>query len=286
MKKLIVLFLLTAVSGVYAQQDAAPDGFVRIQGGTFTMGSPKKEPGRRDEEVQHKVTVSSFYMGRTEVTQKEYQEIIGTNPSYFKGDNLPVEQVSWYDAIEYCNMRSRKEGLTPAYTIDKNRSDPNNKRDYDDLKWTVTWNRGANGYRLPTEAEWEYACRAGTKTPFNTGNSITTDQANYDGSWTFRYSNYAEGEYRKKTTPVGSFAPNAWGLYDMHGNVYEWCWDWCEDYASGLQTDPAGADSGIGRVHRGGSWIHPAEFVRSASREISGIPKSRNFCVGFRLVRQ
>ncbi|GBU28681.1 hypothetical protein R84B8_02241 [Treponema sp. R8-4-B8] len=152
-----------------AQQPASiPAGMVFIQGGTFTMGSPTNEPGRSSYEVQHQVTVSSFYMGKYEVTQKEYKEIMGTNPSNFKGDNLPVEQVSWYDAIEYCNKRSQKEGLTPAYTRNG---------------YNVTWNKNANGYRLPTEAEWEYACRAGTTTPFSTGNNVTTSQANYDGNY-------------------------------------------------------------------------------------------------------
>jgi formylglycine-generating enzyme required for sulfatase activity len=261
----------------------APNNMVRIQGGTFTMGSsPTSDPERFDYEVQHQVTVGSFYMGKYEVTQKEYQEIMGTNPSNFKGDNLPVEQVSWYDAIEYCNKRSQKEGLTPAYTINKNQKDPNNKNDEDKLRWTVTWNKNANGYRLPTEAEWEYACRAGTTTPFSTGNIITTSQANYNGN--LPYYNNPEGEYRQKTTPVGSFAPNGWGLYDMHGNVWEWCWDWMEGYASGSQTDPAGASSGTFRVYRGGSWITMGRSLRSAHR-YSGFPSDRENFLGFRVVR-
>jgi formylglycine-generating enzyme required for sulfatase activity len=179
-----------------SQPASIPYNMVRINGGTFQMGSPVNEVGRKSDEVQHYVTVSSFYMGKYLVTQKEYQEVIGTNPSSFKGDNLPVEQVSWFDVVNYCNRLSQQEGLTPAYTINVE---------------NVTWNQNANGYRLPTEAEWEYACRAGTTTPFSTGNNITTSQANY---------------YREKTTVVGSFSPNPWGLYDMHGNVSEWCWDW------------------------------------------------------------
>jgi len=246
----------------------APANMVRIQGGTFTMGSPASEPERfGNEGPQRQVTVSGFYMGRTEVTQKEYQEITGTNPSYFKGDNLPVEMVSWYDAVEYCNKRSQKEGLTPAYT-----------RNGDN----VTWNRNANGYRLPTEAEWEYACRAGTTAPFSTGNNITTSQANYDGN--YPYNNNAKGTYREKTTAVGSFAPNGWGLYDMHGNVWEWCWDWYGAYGSGSQTDPVGASSGSDRVYRGGSWIINGRFVRSASRS-GNTPSNRYNYLGFRLVR-
>jgi formylglycine-generating enzyme required for sulfatase activity len=246
---------------------------VRVEGGMFQMGSPSSEPGRYDDEVpQHQVTVSSFYMGKYEVTQKEYQELMGTNPSRFKGDNLPVVYVSWYDAIEYCNALSRKEGLTPAYTIDKNRRDWNNNSEYDDLKWTVTWNRSANGYRLPTEAEWEYACRAGTTTAYNTGANI-----NNNTGW------YSDNSSRS-TQEVGRKPANAWGLYDMHGNVWEWCWDWFTDYTSGTQTDPVGASSGSYRVRRGGSWYNSARFVRSACRGY-GTPSIRDIDLGFRLVR-
>jgi formylglycine-generating enzyme required for sulfatase activity len=221
-------------------------------------------------------------MGKYEVTQKEWTAVMGSNPSRFKGDNLPVENVSWYDAIEYCNRLSEKEKLTPAYTIDKSRKDGNNKNEFDDIKWTVTWNRNANGYRLPTEAEWEYACRAGTRTPFSTGNNITTSLANYDGN--YPYNNNAKGTYREKTTVVGSFAPNPWSLYDMHGNVWEWCWDWYGNYAGGAQTDPIGASSGSYRVQRGGSWYSSAQFVRSAYRS-NATPFYRDSYLGFRVAR-
>jgi formylglycine-generating enzyme required for sulfatase activity len=268
--KRFVMFVIAvnfAVCGIAAQQTAAPNGFVRINGGTFTMGSPANEPQRDDDEVQHQVKVSSFYIGKYEVTQKEYQEVMGINISEFKGDNLPVEMVSWYDAVEYCNKRSQKEGLTPAYTINGT---------------NVTWNRNANGYRLPTEAEWEFACRAGTTTPFNTGNNITTSQANYDGN--FPYNNNAKGEYREKTTPVGTFSPNLWGLYDMHGNVHEWCWDWYGVFSGGAQTDPVGAVDGTDRVVRGGSWYFDGLYLRSAIRSYAG-PSNRVGIIGFRLVR-
>jgi len=232
---------------------------VRIEGGTFTMGSPANEAGRFDDEgPQHRVTVSTFYMSKYQVTRAEYESVMKTNPSNFKGANLPVEQVSWYNAVEYCNALSQREGLTPAYNIDKSRKDPDNKSGLDDLKWIVTRNPNANGYRLPTEAEWEYACRAGTTTPFNTGNNITTNQANYDGN--YPYNNNAKGTYREKTTPVGSFAPNPFGLYDMHGNVWEWCWDWYGNYKNEAQTNPTGAVSGAYRVIRGGGWYITAAY--------------------------
>jgi formylglycine-generating enzyme required for sulfatase activity len=192
---------------------------------------------------------------------------MGSNPSYFKGDNLPVEQVSWYDAVEYCNQRSQREGLTPAYTRSGDK---------------VTWNRSANGYRLPTEAEWEYACRAGTTTTFSTGNTITTSQANY--GWQNPYNGNSKGIDRRKTTPVGSFAPNPWGLYDMHGNLWEWCWDWYRSYSGDDQTNPVGPVAGSDRVRRGGSWYNDGGYLRSANRYGSN-PSSRGNNLGFRLVR-
>ncbi|GHU21780.1 hypothetical protein FACS1894172_19570 [Spirochaetia bacterium] len=270
-------------------QPSIPANFVRIPGGTFMMGSPSSEVNRSSSEIQHRVTITGFSMSKYEVTQKEYQEVMGTNPSYFKGDNLPVEQVTWYGAIEYCNARSGKEGLTPAYTIDKSRKDPNNNAptnsEYDwqndNVRWVVTWNRSANGYRLPTEAEWEYACRAGTTTPFSTGTNITTNQANYNGN--NPYNGNAKGTYRERTWAVGSGTANTWGLYDMHGNVWEWCWDWYGDYNTASQADPAGVASGSSRVLRGGSWIRYARFLRSAGRGLD-TPTSRYGKYGFRVV--
>ena len=281
-----VVFLLTGQRANQSATIAVPANFVHIQGGTFIMGSPSNEPERLNDETQHQVTVSSFYMGIFEVTQKEWYEVMGTNPGWFKGGNLPVEQVSWYDAVEYCNRRSGREGLTPAYTIDKSRSDPNNRNENDWVRWLITWNRNANGYRLPTEAEWEYACRAGTVTPFSIGNNITISLANYNGYYTYNNNASESGE----TTEVGSFAPNLWGLFDMHGNVWEWCWDWKGNYSSGAQTDPRGAVSGSYRVQRGGSWVNYGQSLRSASRG-GDTPSAQYFyspvlgIYGFRLVR-
>ena len=191
------------------------DGLIFIKGGTFEMGSPQNEAQRNEDEVQHSVTVSDFYIGKYEVTQKEYQDITGQNPSNFKGENLPVENVTWYDAINYCNLLSQKQGLEPVYEINGE---------------NVTWNKEKNGYRLPTEAEWEYAGRAGTTTVFNTENSISADEANFYGHYPYGIEeNYFSqenldtkpGVYRQTTTKVGSFNPNKWGLYDIHGNVRE-----------------------------------------------------------------
>jgi formylglycine-generating enzyme required for sulfatase activity len=253
---------------VTAEQERGMDGFVRVSVGTFMMGSPGFEVGRGGDEVQHEVTISKpFYMGKYEVTQKEWVAVMGTNPSNFKGDNLPVEQVRWYDAIKYCNALSVKEGLTPAYTV---------------FGKGVTWNGNANGYRLPTEAEWELACRAGTTSPFYTGNNITTNHANYDGN--YPYNGNTKGVYRGKTWDVGSGTPNPWGLYDMSGNVWEWCWDWYGSYSTSSVTDPLGASSGPHRVLRGGSWGSSGQYLRSAYRGYY-TPFLRYDYLGFRLVR-
>ena len=237
-----------------------PENFVLIEGGTFTMGSPDSENWRSEDERQHTVTVGDFYMDRYEVTQDSYENVIGSNPSSFSGGNLPVEMVSWIDAVEYCNARSIQENLSPAYTIDgKN----------------VTWDRSADGYRLPTEAEWEYACRAGTNTPFNTETSISAEEANYYGHYPYEIeANYFSqgnletkpGEYRQITVAVDSFSPNAWGLYNMHGNVGEWVWDYYGEYPVEDQVDPSGAETGTLRVYRGGGWNDFAKNMRSSYR--------------------
>ena len=231
---------------------------VLIPAGIFMMGSPDDEPERfGNEGPRRQVRVSGFYMGKYQVTQAEYKAVMGENPSKFKGANHPVEQVNWYHAVEYCNRLSQGEGLTPAYTVEgKN----------------VEWDCGAKGYRLPTEAEWEYACRAGTAAAYHTGANITDNTG-----W---YCENSGG----KTHPVGQKPPNAWGLYDMHGNVWDWCWDWYGEYPSGAQTDPLGAHTGIYRVMRGGGWDNVARVVRCAFR-IHRTPPVRSYNLGFRLVR-
>ncbi len=184
-------------------------GMVKINGGTFSMGSPESEEWRSDDEILHTVTVGDFYISPYEVTQAEYASVMGSNPSNFKGDNLPVENISWYDALRYCNARSEAENLTPVYSIDGE---------------NVTWNRQADGYRLPTEAEWEYACRARTDTPFNTEKVPGADTCNFYGHYPYgiedNYFNQDEletkpGQYRQTTVAVNSFSPNKWGLYNI-----------------------------------------------------------------------
>ena len=183
-----------------------------------------------------------FYISWFEVTQKEYEAVMGTNSSSFSGDDLPVECVSWMDAVQYCNARSVQEGVTPVYTVEGQ---------------AITWDRSANGYRMPTEAEWEYACRAGTEMPFNTETSISAEKANYLGHYPyliednyFTQSNLETkpGVYRQTTVSVGSFQPNAWGLYDIHRNVGEWVWDWYGGYDSQAQTDPTRFPAGWGQI--------------------------------------
>lgn len=254
------------------------NNMIFIKGGTFTMGSAENEAWRGEDEIQHQVSISDFYMSPYEVTQEEYQEVMGENPSTFSGNDLPVENVTWYDAIDYCNKRSELEGLTPVYIVSDGK---------------VSWNRSADGYRLPTEAEWEYAARAGTTTPFNTETSISAQEANYYGHYPYQIEeNYFSqdeldtqpGEYRETTIPVGSFKANQWGLYDMHGNVEEWCFDYYGAYDISQQQDPAGPSTGTFKVARGGGWNDFAKHLRSAYRT-SFVPEHSASNIGFRVVR-
>ena len=228
----------------------APEGFVLIEPGTFTMGSPTHELGRNSNEVQHEVTLTRpFFLAETEVTQAQWLAVMGTSPSYFAGcDECPVEQVTWYDAVDYCNALSALESLDPAYEVNGT---------------NVSWDQSANGYRLPTESEWEYACRAGSATAFYNG-GISETNCNLDPN--LDQIGWYCGNASSKTHDAGQKLPNAWGLYDMSGNVREWCWDWYGAYP-GPVTDPVGPDSGARRVLRGGSWSSIARGCRSAYRD-------------------
>lgn len=220
-----------------------PADMVFVEGGSFRMGS---KDGERHEKPVHRVNVSDFMIGKYEVTQKEWKDMMGSNPSYFKGDNLPVECVSWYDAVEYCNKLSIKVGLTPCYTINKNITDPNNTNREEILKWLVTIDWNANGYRLPTEAEWEYAARGGNK-------SKGYKYSGSDNPGSVAWYNDNSGD---KTHSVGSKQANELGLYDMSGNVEEWCWDWYDEkyYSNSQLSDPRGPESGAHRLLRGDYW--------------------------------
>lgn len=243
-----------------------------VQGGTFQMGS---SDGGSLEKPVHSVTISDFYICKYEVTQKEWQEVIGSNPSYFKGDNLPVEGVTWYDAVEFCNKKSIKEGLQPFYTIIKNRKDRNNKSNYDNLKWLVTCDFSKNGYHLPTEAQWEYSCKGG----------VRTAEYKYSGSNMIDDVAWYKINSGSKTHSVGKKKANELGLYDMSGNVYEWCWDWDGYYNSNSQIDPKGNPSGSYRVCRGGSWDHKASNCRMTERICYMYSTNDSYNLGVRLVR-
>ncbi len=254
------------------------DGFVLIPGGTFQMGSPESEAWRSEDETLHTVTVSDFYVSPYEVTQADYKKMTGQNPSSFSGEDLPVEGVSWLQAVAYCNALSESKGLVPVYTIDGE---------------NVAWDRSANGYRLPTEAEWEYACRAGTNTPFHTETSISPEESNYYGHYPYEIENNyfsqgnlttKPGQYRQTTVAVDSFSPNGFGLYNMHGNVGEWVWDSYGAYPTQAQTDPAGPETGTRKVYRGGGWNDFAKNLRSAYRAAAKQDKG-SFNIGIRLVR-
>ena len=227
-----------------------------VEGGTYQMGSPSG--GWDSARPVHRVTVGSYYMGTYEITQDIYEQVMGSNPSNWKGARLPVENVSWHDAVAFANALSRRDGLAEVYTISGS---------------TVSCDWSKKGYRLPTEAEWEYAAQGGSKSQ---GYTYAGSNTILDVAW-FRDNNGS------KTQVVGTKQANELGLYDMSGNVWEWCWDWYGDYSASAQTNPRGPSSGSARVLRGGSWVSAATLVRPADRR-SDTPSNRNNYSGFRLV--
>ena len=307
---IVILVLTLAVSSC-----PSPSGgggglsfMVSIPGGTFQMGSPGTEPNRGSDETQHSAELSDFQMSRYQITQAQFERLMGFNPSYFQGadlpvgltngDNLPVEKVTWFDAVAFCNALSADEGLFPVYMI----TGVSTNAAGNIIAATVTVDWTANGYRLPTEAEWEYACRGSytnkageTNTrPFGLGNGtkITYDLANFDTHYPYDLSHAPSGQYndtagtgfKNSTTEVGSYGSNNYGLYDMHGNVFEWCWDWYGAYQASPPKDYRGPGSGTDRVLRGGSWNGYGQSLRSAYRN-SDNPDFWNNAFGFRVVR-
>ncbi len=252
MRAFVLCVIVLAISPAFGQQpkeftNSIGMGLVLIPAGALTMGSPEEEGGRHPNETQHKVTISEpYYLGMFEVTQHEYQKVTGTNPSSIKGAKHPVETLCWEDAVSFCTK------LTEL---------PEEKS-------------AGREYRLPTEAEWEYACRSGGETAFSFGDSA---ELLPEHAW------FAENA-QNKHHPVGQKKPNQWGLYDMHGNVCEWCDDWYGDYPAGATTDPQGPFRGSDRVIRGGSWVVANKtYIRSAKR-FTYVPIDRSVLLGFRVV--
>jgi formylglycine-generating enzyme required for sulfatase activity len=240
-----------------------PERLIWIPPGAFTQGSPTNEFFHVIDEVQHPVTIThGFWIGRHEVTQSEFTEIIGTNPSAFLGANLPVDSITWSDATNYCARRTEHERtagrLPPGYV-----------------------------YRLPTEAEWEYACRAGTSSAFHYGAALVTGLANFYGLQEYVSSvgpiQNSNGVNLARPTPIESYTPNAWGIYDLHGNAWEWCRDWFGDYPTNAVNDPLGPNMGTYKILRGGSWLSDGSGCRTALRS-GRFPGVGDTYVGMRVV--
>jgi sulfatase modifying factor 1 len=267
---LSILLLLTICSnGCGGGGGGDPANMLLIPAGNFQMGDAIDSMSLAMP--VHTVTVSAFYLDKYEVTKALWDEVYAwatahgytfDNAGAGTAANHPVQGVSWYDVVKWLNARSEKEDRTPVYYTDVAQTIIYKTGQVDVTSGAVKWT--ANGYRLPTEAEWEYAARGGTTTRFYTGDCISTDQANYDGN--YPWTGCPAGQSRGNTTVVGSFAANPWGLYDMAGNVWEWTWDWYGSYSSIAATNPRGPDSGSFRVFRGGSWDYFAYLLRSAYR--------------------
>jgi formylglycine-generating enzyme len=273
-----IIAVLLLPSNVSAQKPVIE--WQKIPAGTFTMGSPANEPDRNNIETPHQVTLSGFKISKYEVTISQFKAFVDATGYVTDAENGAggkVGSIVWtgtaldfknganWKCNEKGNLRRAAEYNCPVVHVSWN-----------DAEAFAEW----MGCRLPTEAEWEYVCRAGTTTIFNQGNNLTTSQANYDGN--FPYNNNSKGEFREKVMPVGSFAPNKWNLFDMHGNVCEWCSDWYGDYPTKAQVNPQGPATGKRRISRGGGWMYNAQRLRSADRG-SDYSANRTCYRGFRL---
>lgn len=268
LKLLYLLFTVLVSVNMFAQTEfSIPKGFVLVKAGTFTMGSPETEKDRKKDEVLHQVTLSrDYYISEIEVSQGLWEEVVGRNPSYSDGGigiDYPVNGVSWEEAVDFCNRLSLRDGLNPCYSGSGN----DIECDFD-----------ADGYRLPTEAEWEYAARGG---------HMDVEYTVYAGSDNFFEAGWFDRNSGNRLQASAGKAPNSLGIYDMSGNVWEWCWDWYTEYSDALDSpviDPAGGASASWRVMRGGSWIAEAKSGRIAKRSYDR-PGRRATYLGFRLVR-
>lgn len=272
-------------------QRSIPEGMVLIKGGTFEIGDVMRDSAQRNESIQA-IKVDKFLLAKNELTFDEFDAFCNAtgrklihDQTWGRGQS-PIQGVIWYDAIEYCNWRSVQEGLKPVYIINKEVKDTNNLNTYDQLKWQITVKPKTNGYRLPTEAEWEFAAReGGRKVRFGNGKDIANPkEINFNGAPNAKKSYSEGGVYRRRTLPVGSLnSPNALGLHDMSGNVWEWCWDWYDsNYIS--SSNPLGARSGLYRVTRGASWAETPSSVRVAYRGRLS-PHGVSNMIGFRLAK-
>ncbi|MEE3314481.1 MAG: SUMF1/EgtB/PvdO family nonheme iron enzyme [Treponema sp.] len=280
-KAFIALLILLVSSSFLNAEDISETidkNCVFIEGGLFLMG---KNEENEEEKSTQKVLLDSFYMSNHEVTNREYCIIMGDKAiSFYGGLYHPVTDISWYDAIEFCNELSVRAGLKPCYNIDKQNADPNNNGN-DKYKWTVVCDFSANGYRLPTEAEWEYAARGGKKShEYVYSGSNDIDKVGWYWENSFYY---LTDDFFKQV--VGTKLPNELGLYDMTGNVWEWCWDWYGEYSFLQQTNPVGALTGSTRVIRGGSWISFPSTYSVTYRAAQMPDNSLSTSLGFRIVK-
>lgn len=268
--------------------------FVWLDPGTFLMGSPDgkvppgvpAEEGRDTDEKPHRVTLTKgYHLGAHLVTQEQWQSVMGRDADHsnFKGKDadarkrLPVDNVSWFDCVEFCVKLSVREGRKPRYRLARVRRDVSKAIKAADVELLA----GATGYRLPTEAQWEYACRSATTTPFWCGTTLGTDRANYDGTYIYGKEG-RKGVFRARTTPVQHFEANRWGLFDMHGNLEQWCEDRYGPYPAGDVKDPQGPERGAVRVLRGGSWYDGPALCRAACRDTFA-PDRRAYVAGCRV---